>query len=210
MQQSVVSQLGYGSVKNKAYKPRKICKLPETEILAGFCFLFFFFFSPWKGVLAFCLWDLSGRTFGRASSLLLRNRGRTGKHPLADIVEQSIHGLIQWYKAWNRWQTQSLVELMLIRIFPQLGPKSGGHKWSCSDPSGHKCGWSMLRGSCIIWIEGFVLNPVVHFYLYGVYQLTQAGSHEENTLTIHVKCIFFSFFIFFLFVSVQIWRFSMS
>lgn len=31
---------------------------------------------------------------------------------------------------------------------------------------------------------------MLHFYLYGIHQLTQVGSHGESMLRISVKCIF--------------------
>lgn len=124
------------------------------------CFAFFFFL---RRVLSFFLWDLSGRTFGRASSLLLRNMGKAGEHLLANVAKQTIQDLIQTNKALDWWHTQPLVKLMLIRAFPELWQKFGEDKWTCSEPLSHKM-WlpypsdtakvcsEVICACCVVWI----------------------------------------------------------
>lgn len=154
--------------------------------------MLFWFFS-WGSVLGFCLWGFGGRTFGSASSLLLRNMGKTGGHLLANVVEQPMQDLIQTNKTWHWWHTRPLVKLVLIGAFPQLWQKFGEDKWTYSEPLSHKM-WlpcpsdtaevcsEVICACSVVWILDFVLNQMVHFYLYGVHELTQVGSPWENML----------------------------
>lgn len=178
----------------------------------------FLFFSPLKGGAGFLplrsQWEDIWQSIFFVTQEQRKNwEARFGRYcwnnpsrALSSDTRHEIDGKLNpwWSSCWSGYSLSwdwSLVGTNGVAVILLVINVASLPKWYC---------WSMLRGSCIIWIEGFVLNPMVHFYLYGAYQLTQAGSHEENTLTIHVKCIFFSFFFFFLFVSVQIWRFSMS